>query len=431
MNANNAPTVSLLMTGSELMSGDTIDSNSAYLAQALLTVGLAVTEITTIGDERQHLIMQIQRLASQSSLLIINGGLGPTQDDLTAEVMATVAQTTIATHPAAKKHIIEWCQKKGFAANQANLKQAELPRNCTIFPDAPGSAPAFYLFIGDCLVIATPGVPTELKTITRAHLLPFLRKHFMLAETIAWQKIQLLGIGESRLQQIISEEFIHIGEYMEIGFRAGFPTLEFKYKPVSNTLAGSPGYRTQEQNLLKRLEDYVLGQGDFHLATTLVQLLHNKGKSFSCAESCTGGLVSSEITKIPGASAVFPGSIVCYSNNIKEQLLHVPAAVLSDYGAVSKETVLAMLEGILQTMHCDIGVAISGVAGPDGGTIEKPVGTVWIAWGNRSNQLSVCLHIPFERKQFQAMTTTICLDLVRRWVSGQEYTPAYLSRWQL
>jgi nicotinamide-nucleotide amidase len=431
MNANNAPIVSLLMTGSELMSGDTIDSNSAYLAQKLLSVGLTVQEITTIGDDRQHLSAQIQRLVGKSDLLIINGGLGPTQDDLTAEVMASVAHSKIATHEQAKQHIIEWCAKKGFTANAANLKQAELPVDCSIFPDAPGSAPAFYLFIESCLVIATPGVPSELKSITQQHILPFLRQHFALAETTPWQKVQLLGIGESRLQQIISDEFTGIDKVMDIGFRAGFPTLELKYKPNNNSHLFTDDFKEFENKLLKRIEDFVLGTGNFHLPNALVELFIEKGKTFSCAESCTGGLIASEITKIRGASTVFPGSIVSYSNTIKEKLLNVPDTVLTAHGAVSEETVIAMLEGILLAMNCDIGVAVSGIAGPDGGTIEKPVGTVWIAWGSLSAQQTVCLHIPFERKQFQALAATICLDLARRWALGYAMIPAYLSRWQL
>jgi nicotinamide-nucleotide amidase len=431
MNENNAPIVSLLMTGSELMSGDTIDSNSAYIAQELLSIGLSVEEITTIGDNRQQLADQIQRLSHKSDLLIINGGLGPTQDDLTAEILASVANSTIETHTSAREHIIQWCLKKGFSANEANLKQAELPKGCSIFPDAPGSAPAFYLVIDECMVIATPGVPSELKAITQQHLLSFLRKHFSLAKTIPWQKIQLLGIGESRLQQILNDEFAGISDCMEIGFRARFPTLELKYKPLDANQVNSPNFKSHEENLLKRIDDFVLGTGNFHLPEALVTLLREKGKTFSCAESCTGGLIASEITKIPGASSIFPGSIVSYSNSIKQKVLHVPEAALAAYGAVSAETVLAMLEGILLTMDCDIGVAVSGIAGPEGGTAEKPAGTVWIAWGNLSAQQTVCLHLPFERKQFQALTTMICLSLVYRWALGHQNIPAYLTRWQL
>lgn len=424
-----SPLVSLLMTGSELMSGDTVDSNSAFLARALLEAGLSVTEMATVGDDSRQLVTQVLRLSGNSDLLIVNGGLGPTQDDLTAAILAQVAGCRIETHASAREHVLAWCSKRGIKPNATNLKQAELPAICQIFPDAPGSAPAFYLGIEKCLVIATPGVPSELKQITREHLLPFLRRHFSLAETTPWSKIQLLGIGESRLQEILDTEFKGITEFMEIGFRAKFPTLELKYRPHSGIAVTSTSFKHWEQALQERLSDYSLGTGDVSPAGLLVEALTQNGKHFASAESCTGGLVASQVTRIPGASAVFPGSIVCYANAIKHQVLGVPGHILETAGAVSRETVTAMLQGVLEVMQADIGVAVSGIAGPTGGTPDKPAGTVWIAWGDNKTFQAVRLHIPLERPAFQDLVATLCIDLARRWALGQLHIPAYLARW--
>jgi nicotinamide-nucleotide amidase len=419
------------MTGSELMSGDTVDTNSSYLAQALLSISLSIHEIATVGDQHNLLLNQIQRLSRNSDLLIINGGLGPTQDDLTSEVLANVAKVAIETHQEAKQHIIDWCERKKIIPNLANFKQAELPANCSIFADAPGSAPAFYLTIGKCLVIATPGVPSELKHITQQQMLPFLTMFFSAANTVHWKKIQLIGIGESRLQSLLHDEYKGIDEFIDIGFRARFPTLELKYKPQASLSITDKQFLLWEEKLLNALHDFTLGKGDFHLPTALIDLLSRQEKTITCAESCTGGLIASEITKVPGASKVFHGGIVSYSNTVKSQLLDVPLNTLELYGAVSQETVLAMLKGCLMKIHAHYGIAVSGIAGPNGGSEKKPVGTVWIAWGDNKKPLSVCLHIPFERKQFQMLVTIISLDLIRRYALGELAIPNYLKRWQL
>ena len=419
------PIVSLLMTGS-----DTIDTNSAFLSRTLLDIGLQVNEITTVGDDYHQLTDQLHRLTAKSQLLLVNGGLGPTQDDLTAQVLAKIAGTPLATNAEAKSHILNWCLVRGFHANEANLKQAELPLGCHIFPDAPGSAPAFYLMVDQCLVIATPGVPSELKDITWNHLLPFLQQHFSTARTVHWRKLQLLGIGESKLQELLHKQCIGIDQFIELGFRARFPTLELKYRPAPEIQESSPDFIHWEQKLLELIQTYLLGKGDVTPAGLLVELLCQQCKTVTSAESCTGGLIASEITRIPGASAVFPGSIVSYSNTIKSNILHVPPEILDIHGAVSQQTVSFMLKGALEIMQTDIGIAISGIAGPQGGSKEKPVGTVWIAWGDHQHQQTLHLYIPLERQMFQNLLSTICLDLLRRWALGETSIPAYLKRWQ-
>ena len=421
------PTLALLMTGSELMSGDITDTNSAFISEQLLAYGIETKEKVTVGDELPLLAEQITRLTRTYDMLLINGGLGPTQDDLTAQVLASCAGLELVEHPAAKAHVLAWCEQRGFAANQANLKQALLPQGCEIFADAPGSAPAFYLTINGCLVIATPGVPSELKQILRRQILPYMQTHFSCQQASPWQRFLLFGIGESRLQQLLDEKLPAVKTVLDIGFRAAFPYVELKFKPQQ----GQPPAAISEARtaLLQEVGDYWLGEQCTQMADSLVQALLSAGATVSCAESCTGGLIASEITRIAGASAVFPGSIVSYSNSMKEQLLGVPAELLAQHGAVSEATVTAMLKGLLQRTGTNYGIAVSGIAGPGGGSEEKPVGTVWIAWGNQTQQHSICLMIRFERRLFQELVATISMDLVRRQLRGATKPPAYLQRW--
>ncbi|HEY9033159.1 MAG TPA: CinA family nicotinamide mononucleotide deamidase-related protein [Pseudomonadales bacterium] len=417
--------IGLLMTGHELMTGDTIDSNSAWLGQVLSDAGLAITEKVTLGDDHDALVNHLHRLTRSHRLLLINGGLGPTQDDLTASALATVAGQPLIVNEAARQHVVRWCEKRGFSANPANLKQALLPQTACIFPDAPGSAPAFYLTINNCLVIATPGVPGELKTITRQQLLPFLRKHHPLPVMQAWQRHQLFGIGESSLQQLINNDYAAINHDYDVGFRVNFPYLELKLKQRP---APSPQAQDHLNNLLNRLADYRIGDGGETMARQLVDLLRQRHETIATAESCTGGRIASDITAVSGASAVFPGAIVSYANSSKSRLLGVSETTLQHFGAVSEETVKAMLDGVFRQFACNYGVAVSGIAGPDGGSAEKPAGTVWISWGSRDKRHCTCLLLPLERLAFQQMVSTICLDLVRR-EAQQMAPPDYLSRW--
>ena len=413
----------LLMTGTELMTGDIIDSNSAYLGHVFSEINLDIVEKVTIADNKDLLIEQIQRLTTHYPILFMNGGLGPTEDDLTAEVLAKVAKQPIVRHKDAEQHVITWCEQRGLAVNQANLKQADLPQSATIFPNAPGSAAAFYLTINGCLVIATPGVPSELKTITQRDILPFLQSRFTLPAIQPWQQYQLFGTGESSLQQLLNDSFPSIRDDYEIGFRANFPYVELKLRnKTAQTQAPTA--------LLNYLDELIIGGAHAKIANNLVNLLSERQLTISCAESCTGGLIASELTKVSGSSAAFHGGIVSYSNAIKEKLLGVPADALTQHGAVSETVALAMLAGIFEQTASDYAIAVTGIAGPNGGSDEKPVGTVFIAFGSQQQRQVIKLCIRLTRHDFQKLVATIALDLIRRQVLGLSLTPHYLTRWR-
>lgn len=424
--ATNAhPSIALLMTGNELMSGDIVDSNSAWLGQLLDENGLHTVEKITVGDNSPLLTAQLKRLAGHYDFVLVNGGLGPTGDDLTAIAMAEAAGVSITVNEKARRHVVNWCEQRGFKANKANLKQAELPAGAEIFPDAPGSAPAFYLAINNTLVIATPGVPSELKSIMTGQILPFLKQRFTITGKSPWHRYQLFGIGESSLQQMLHDNFPQLDKHFDTGFRANFPYIELKLKP--HTEATQTGRQLLDQ-LLETLGSFIIGSPGSTMAEALVEQLARRNIRIATAESCTGGMIASSITRISGASDVFPGSIVSYANEVKQGLLGVDRHVLERHGAVSEETVKAMLSGLFGCIACDVGIAVSGIAGPGGGSKEKPVGMAWLAWGNPTSIDTVCLYINLGRTAFQEMVSTIAMDLVRRQLAGLE-KPAYLSRW--
>ena len=414
--------INLLLTGDELMAGDIIDSNSAMIARQLLGSGWTIRRKLTVGDDLPELIEAMRSLSGDCDVLLVNGGLGPTVDDLTAQALAAAAAVPIAEHPAALEHLRRWCERLGVPLNAANLKQALLPEGSDIIANATGSAVGFAMRLGNCLVLCTPGVPRELEHMLGDEILPMLHARFLPGET-AVRKFALFGIGESTLQQRISDAIPDWPQEVELGFRAGFPQLDLKLTTKTVTA------RARVDELLPRLQplvgDFLIGENDIHLPARLVQLLAERGARLTTAESCTGGDIAATLTQVPGASQVFDAGFVTYSNAIKQQVLGVDASVLASAGAVSEAVVLQMAAGALRISGADYAIAVSGIAGPDGGSAEKPVGTVWIAWGARNSLRAQCLHVRFPRQQFQKYVSYIGLDLIRRTLQGITSEPPY------
>jgi len=411
----------LLLTGNEIMSGDIVDSNSAEMAQMLFEIGLSIDTKVTVGDDSHALMHYIAQLSKEHQLLIINGGLGPTQDDLTAEVLARVAGVDLVEHPAARSHLEDWCERRGVELSKANLKQAILPAGCHIIPNDRGSAVGFEINLNGCRVMTTPGVPSELRLMMRHHILPTLDGDL----SICFDKLQCFGLGESRIQQMIHDQMPDWPSDIDLGFRAGMPLLEVKLRS-----SGNPDLHAATLARLRELlGDHVICSGSGNLAATLIELLSENGQTVTTAESCTGGRIACDLTAIAGASKVFNAGFVTYSNDMKCDLLSVNPATLAQYGAVSEQTVLEMAEGALARSGAHWGVAVSGIAGPEGGSDDKPVGTVWIAWGRRHQLKSRRLRIRMERTMFQKMVSAISLDLLRRDLLEVHEAPSYFGRY--
>ncbi len=418
--------IQLLMTGSELMSGTTVDSNSARIADALATLGLAVYRKVTVGDDKALLIHELQTLANDSDVIIVNGGLGPTSDDLTAEALAAAKGENLSENATAIAHLEQWCQERGYPLNAANRKQAMLPASAFVIPNRIGSAVGFGIDLGKALVLCTPGVPRELEAMLTEQILPLLQQQFPAAEKQHVLRMHLFGVGESQAQEMIDAQIPQWPQGVTLGFRAGMPTVEIKLFVAKH--AQSAG-NTLFEKLKQIFADSIVALNDQNMAAALLDLLAAQGKTLACAESCTGGLISSLLTEIPGSSRVFTAGFITYSNAMKSKMLGVDEAILAQHGAVSKETARAMLQGALQKSGSDYAVAVTGIAGPDGGSADKPVGTVCIAWGDNLSQQVQRFNISGPRKRFQQLVAAIALDAVRRQASGINAEPAYFSRW--
>jgi nicotinamide-nucleotide amidase len=418
------PQVQLLLTGNELMSGDVIDSNSAMIAQQLKDIGIEVQRRVTIADNLQNLVTEIQSLSKQCDILIVNGGLGPTVDDMTAQALAVAANKKIIRHPDAIKHLKKWCKQRNNHLSEENKKQADLPEDCEIIANKIGSAVGFKLTLEHCDIFCTPGVPSELQQMMANEIIPQLAKRIPQHLQTKVKKIHVFGLGESTIQRLINENLPAWPSDIELGFRAAIPMIEIKLTSRSTVAEKKiPHWVSKLQQLLG---DHIVGEGNITLNQVVVNLLAQHKKLFTCAESCTGGLIATKITEISGASQVFEAGFVTYSNAMKTKMLDVSSALLQQHGAVSEPTVKAMLAGALSISNADYGVAVSGIAGPHGDTTKKPVGMVWIAWGGRKNSQSVCLYIPYARHYFQHYVTAICLDLIRRLLINSQEKPLYI-----
>ena len=330
-------------------------------------------------------------------------------------------------HTEALAHITAWCEKRGTKLNTPNLKQTILPLGCTIIANKQGSAVGFKVAHLGCDIYCTPGVPRELKTMLAEQIIPDIAKKLPEKLISDVTRLQVFGLGESSLQKMINEQLPNWPESIELGFRAGKPLLEVKLTTTNQEGHNSkPGWHSK---LLNVLGDHVIAQiknTPLSLAKHILLKLADNNLTITTAESCTGGLIASLLTKEAGASACFEAGFVTYSNKMKTTLLNVSEKLLAQHGAVSEAVVIDMAKGALEKSSADFVIAVSGIAGPDGGSIEKPVGTVWLAWGHKHNLKTVGLLIPLPRSYFQKYIANIGLDLIRRELLNSTQNPHYI-----
>ncbi len=416
--------IALLLTGNELMSGDTVDSNSSTIAKALVDHGFDVHYKTTVGDEFSLLCEEMERLWSRYELVVVNGGLGPTSDDLTAEAMASVAGEELTENEEAKRQVAAWCERRGIRVSAANLKQAMLPSSASVLHNPVGSAPGIALSKQGRSLVATPGVPGELVAMLEGSVLEYLKRAFPQQRGRLVRRLKTFGMGESAVQELVSRHAELWPERVTLGFRSGMPLLELKLEVDAES--DLPQRDRAEALMNEWLGDSIVGENDDALPDLLVSLLHKSEAKLAVAESCTGGQIAAQLTSVPNASRVFDGGVVSYANAVKVNTLGVDPAIIEAHGVVSEPVVRQMAEGVLQEVGGTHAIAVSGIAGPGGGTPEKPVGTVCIAWGAADNLQTIEFCFPYGRALFQQYVSAIGLDLLRRCLLGQTEAPDFL-----
>lgn len=412
----------MISTGEEVLSGQITDTNAAWFADTMMNLGIELQLRTTVGDRMDDLVRVFTERSHHADAILVNGGLGPTSDDLSAEAMAKAAGVPLVEDTAWRLHLEDWFARRGRTMPPSNLKQCLVPANAVVVDNPVGSAPGFRVKLNRAWLFFTPGVPSEFKPMVTEQFIPFLRETFRFDSATRLHKFQTLGYGESTLADRIATLPLPAG--ITLGYRPSPPHVEIKVFARGNAaIAAMDGYLPRLREILG---DAVISERFPTLAEEVHTLLCEKGHTLAVAESCTGGMLASQLVEYSGSSAYLNVGLVTYSNDAKQQLLGVPAAVLDAYGAVSTETALAMARGARTLADTDFSLAITGIAGPDGGTPDKPVGTVVIALADRAACWVQTVSLgQRSRTLVRTLSCAVALDMLRRRVLGREPFAAY------
>jgi nicotinamide-nucleotide amidase len=406
----------IITIGDELLIGQVIDTNSAWMAQQLNKIGIAVKKRIAIGDDAQEMQDALDIESRNADLVLLTGGLGPTSDDITKEFLCKYFGGKMVVNEDALenvKFLFEKIYKK--PVSQVNLLQAEVPDVCEVIQNKRGSAPGMIFRKNNAIFVSMPGVPYEMQGIMN-ELIPYLQQQFELPG-IFHRTILTAGIGESALAEIIADFENNLPEEIRLAYLPNYGMVRLRLTTSGFDKEATEKIIDEQFTLLKSLvKKYMVTDKDETMQQVLGKLLLQKNQTISTAESCTGGTIASLLTSVPGSSDYYKGSIVSYSNEIKEGLLHVKNETLNQFGAVSEVTVVEMLHGVLKQLNTDYGIAVSGIMGPDGGTVEKPVGTVWITVGNKEKYVTQKIHQRFERSKNIEVTSVMALNMLRKFI---------------
>ncbi len=407
---------SVVTIGDELLIGQVIDTNSAWIAQQLNRIGIAVKNRISVGDDPDEIWNALDIEQKVSDVVLITGGLGPTADDITKPLLCKYFNGKMIVDEGALQNVKRLFEKVYHKpVSEVNLKQAEVPDVCEVIQNKRGSAPGMHFQKEGTVFISMPGVPYEMQGIME-DVIPYLQKRFELP-AIIHKTILTSGIGESALAEIIQDFEKALPPEIRLAYLPNYGMVRLRLTTSGFDRIKTENVINAEFVALKKLvKEYIVTDEDETMQEVLGKILLKNRETISTAESCTGGAIASLITSIPGASAYFQGSIVSYSNDVKQSLLNVKKDILEKYGAVSEETVKEMLSGLLNKMDTTYGIAVSGIMGPDGGTEDKPVGTVWIAVGSKENQKTYHVKQRFERQKNIEVTATMALNLMRKFI---------------
>jgi nicotinamide-nucleotide amidase len=377
----------IINIGEELLIGQVVNTNASWMCQQLNNIGIQVKSISVVSDVEEDITNALQTAVDRSDIIFITGGLGPTKDDLTKDVLTKFFNTSLELNEIALNDISEFFKKRGKEVTKLNYLQAMVPKGFDIIRNPEGTAPGLIGKFNNKIIYALPGVPFELKYMFENHIIPEImttsKNEFILHKTILTQ-----GIGESFLAELIEDWEDQLPEEISLAYlpSAGIVRLRLSGK-------GNDKERIVKEidNEVARLNDlipdYIFGFDNDSLEEIIINVLSEKCKTLGVAESCTGGYISHLLTSIPGSSKCFKGSIVSYCNDVKESQLFVPAELIEKFGAVSKEVAIAMAEGARRALKTEYSLAVTGIAGPSGGTNDKPVGLVYIAVSSESETL--------------------------------------------
>jgi len=407
--------VSTLSIGDELLCGEVTDTNAAFIGAALLNLGMRVRRHVTVGDAELDIMDALAELGRGNDALIVSGGLGPTADDMTASAAARATGRRLVANEEARRHIRDLSGKlDSLIVCPLNDKQALLPTKSTLIPNPTGTASGFHLIHGGCMMFFLPGVPSEMERMLSDSVIPFLLERMPKQRVIRSAHLNVFGPCEAEVGELLTG-IARPGQGLHLGICVTFPWMRVTLRAeAENEEAAGALLQPALQAVRERLGEYLYSEGAETLDEVVAKLLRQRGLTLALAESCTGGMIAKRITDIPGSSAYFLEGVVTYSNAAKSRLLAVPAALLDEKGAVSGEVATAMAEGVRRTAGSDLGLSVTGIAGPDGGSDDKPVGTVFISLASPDACRTERFQFGGSRHEIRCITAWTALDRLRR-----------------
>lgn len=405
---------SIITIGDELLIGQVIDTNSAWIAQELNKVGISLKHRVAVGDVREDIWQALDAESKEVSLVIITGGLGPTADDITKPLLCDYFGGKMVVHEPTLKHIthiFEHILKRPMI--ERNAKQAEVPDVCTVLLNQRGTAPGMLFKKDETIFVSLPGVPHEMKWLMTNEVLPKIPELFQTG-FIEHRTLLTAGIGESYLANLVQEIEEALPAHIKLAYLPNYGMVRLRLTAFGFDKAALIKEIDQHfEGFKEKVKDYLVIDEDLPMEQVVARMLKESGKTLSTAESCTGGYIAHIMTSHPGSSVYFTGSVVSYANRIKESILHVPEETLQTVGAVSEDTVKQMARSVRELMQTDYAIAVSGIMGPDGATAEKPVGMVWVAVADEDRVVTQLFNFRFDRRRNIELTATNALNLLR------------------
>lgn len=392
----------ILNIGDELLIGQVVNSNAARMSQMLTAAGIDVVGVIVCGDQSDAITQSLTQCLAASDIVLMTGGLGPTKDDVTKQVLCRFFDSELYENAEALANVQRIFAARGYELTEINRRQAWVPRCCTMINNTEGTAPCMWFEHGEKVIVSLPGVPFEMEHLMQTEVVPRLRKHFALG-CIRTKNILVQGIGESFLSDLIEPWELSLPSNFALAYLpvAGMVKLRITAHGDDDTLL-QQAIDHAVADLYRIAAQYIVGEDAETLAEVVARTFRDNHKSLAIAESCTGGSIASGLTALAGASEYLHGGVVAYSNEVKQSVLGVKGETLSTHGAVSEATVREMAEGVQQRINADYAVATSGIAGPGGGTAEKPVGTVWFALASPTQTIAFQRRYSGKRQQIIA-----------------------------
>ncbi len=422
----------LITIGDELLLGFTVDTNAVHIARTLADLGVRIVRRATVGDTPEDIVSAVNEALERTGAVLTTGGLGPTADDRTHESLAMAFDRALEMHEASRDALAErWQQRFGKPMPDSNLRQFMLPRGSDVLTNRHGSAPGIWLENERAQWVATmPGVPREMRGMLAEEIIPRIQRRMTESEATAATVIRSLtlrttGISESAVADHLSE-FRRTVHDVPLSYLPGLDGVDLRLTVSDLTPTEADAkLASAAQTVRARIGTWIYGENDDDLAAIVLAQLGAHGHSIAVAESCTGGLLGGRLTAIPGSSAHVLGGVIAYANRIKVEQLGVPTELIAEHGAVSEPVARAMASGVRARLGADIGIGVTGVAGPGGGSVEKPVGTVWIAVDMQGEVHAVRPVLPGDRNEIRHRATQIALERVRRVYAGDAAAPGW------